>query len=122
MLSKSRSEGEFVSAEATKFSLTEGKSASAACKVISLPSLLNPMTRGRVGNSSGRSVVVLRVVVVVRRVVVVLRVVVVRRVVVVLGVVVVVVVLVCTSSERSRVAGPSAGSQPPNGSPCLNPR
>ena len=42
-----------MSEEATKFSLTEGKSASAACRVISLPSLLNPMTRGRVGNTSG---------------------------------------------------------------------
>jgi len=59
-----------VSEEATKFSLTEGKSASAACRVISLPSLLNPMTRGRVGNTSGLSVVVRLVVAVVLRVVV----------------------------------------------------
>ena len=88
--SRSRSEGEFVSEEATKFSLTEGKSASAACRVISLPSLLNPMTRGRVGNTRGRSVVVRLVVVVVLRVVVV----VVLPVVVGLLVVVVVVVVV----------------------------
>ena len=85
--SKSRSEGEFVSEEATKFSLTEGKSASAACRVISLPSLLNPMTRGRVGKTRGRSVVV-------RLVVVVLRVVVVVVLLVVVGLLVVVVVVV----------------------------
>ena len=76
-----------MSEEATKFSLTEGKSASAACRVISLPSLLNPMTRGRVGNTRGRSVVV-------RLVVVVLRVVVVVVLLVVVGLLVVVVVVV----------------------------